>query len=121
LDGVRRVGVHPPIAFLAHPGRRRDHLLGGVELGHQTVDRRPAARPLQRAHRGTSVYSPPAVPPGTMVRISKIEIIGRKRMNRKSSEKNSPSVPMKVAQSQIVPEYIPHEDGRKSRCRLVTT
>ena len=49
---------------------------------------------------------------GTIVRISKIEIIGTKRMNRNSSHANRPSVPTKVAQSQTVPEYMPHEDGR---------
>ena len=28
---------------------------------------------------------------------------------------------MNVIQSQRVPQYIPHDDGMKSRCRLVTT
>ena len=42
-------------------------------------------------------------------------------MNRNSRQKNSPIVPMNVAQSQIVGWYMPHDDGRKSRCRLVTT
>src|SRR5262245_34806005 len=56
-----------------------------------------------------------------MVRISKMEIMGRKRMNRKSSDRNSPIVPRYVAQSQRVGVYIPQEEGRKSRCRLVTT
>src|SRR4029079_11320039 len=57
----------------------------------------------------------------TMVRISKIEIIGTNRTNRKMSDANMPSVPTKVAQSHTVPAYAPHEDGRKSRLRLVTT
>ena len=30
-------------------------------------------------------------------------------------------VPMNVDQSQNVGRYMPHDDGRKSRCRLVTT
>jgi hypothetical protein len=54
------------------------------------------------------------------VRISKIEIIGRKRRNRNNSARNSPLVPMKVDQSQNVGAYMPHDEGRKSRCRLVT-
>ena len=39
---------------------------------------------------------------GSSVRISKIEIIGRKRMNRNSSVRNRPIVPMNVDQSQNV-------------------
>src|SRR3954471_8622721 len=46
---------------------------------------------------------------------------GNTRRNRNSKQKNKPIVPMNVAQSQNVGEYMPHEDGRKSRCRLVTT
>src|SRR5258705_417186 len=57
---------------------------------------------------------------GRIVRISKIEIIGRKRRNRNRSERNKPIVPRNVDQSQNVGWYIPHEEGRKSRCRLVT-
>jgi len=55
------------------------------------------------------------------VRISKIEIIGSTRMKRKSSVVKKPSVPMNVIQSHCVPQYMPHDDGTKSRCRLVTT
>src|SRR6266566_3518014 len=58
---------------------------------------------------------------GRRVRISKIEIIGKKRMNRNTRERKSPIVPIKVAQSHTVPAYMPHDDGRKSRCKLVTT
>src|SRR6185436_6465349 len=54
-------------------------------------------------------------------RISKIEIIGRNRMNRKNSVRNSPIVPMNVIQSQIVGWYIPQDEGTKSRCSDVTT
>ena len=42
-------------------------------------------------------------------------------MNRKSSARKRPIVPTNVATSQIVGKYIPHDEGRKSRCRLVTT
>src|SRR5215213_7123151 len=47
-------------------------------------------------------------------------MIGRNRTNRKISEKKNPSVPMNIDQSMIVGEYIAHEDGRKSRFKLVT-
>src|ERR1041384_6623458 len=58
---------------------------------------------------------------GRIVRISKIEIIGRKRMNRNSSAKKNPIVPMNIDQSHCVGWYMPHDDGKKSRCKLVTT
>src|SRR5947209_10521168 len=58
---------------------------------------------------------------GSMVRISKIEIMGRNLMNRNSRLKKSPIVPRYIDQSQNVGWYMPHDDGRKSLCRLVTT
>ena len=57
---------------------------------------------------------------GNSVLTSNIEIIGRKRTNRKINVKKNPIVPTNIDQSKIVGEYIAHEDGRKSRCRLVT-
>ena len=39
---------------------------------------------------------------GKIVRISKIEIIGRKRMNKNNSVKKKPIVPMNMAQSHCV-------------------
>src|SRR5205085_16910 len=53
--------------------------------------------------------------PGSIVRISKMEIIGRKRMKSASRKRKSPIEPRYIAQSQIVPWYMPHDDGRKSR------
>src|SRR5215471_1300895 len=41
-------------------------------------------------------------------------------MNRNSKLKNKPIEPKSMAQSQTVPAYIPQDDGRKSRCKLVT-
>src|SRR6266568_7792117 len=73
-------------------------------------DLSPSAAP----HSSTSA-------PGKIVRISKIEIIGRKRMNRNNSEKKNPRVPINIAQSHCVGWYMPQDDGRKSRCKLVTT
>jgi hypothetical protein len=46
------------------------------------------------------------------MRISDIEIIGKKRTNRNKRQRNSPMEPNKVAQSQKVGEYMPQEDGR---------
>src|SRR3954463_13748655 len=47
-------------------------------------------------------------------------IAGRKRMNRKNSARNSPIVPRNIPKSHRVGAYMPHDEGRKSRCRLVT-
>ena len=55
-----------------------------------------------------------------MVRISKIEMTGMKRTNRKNRVKKRPMVPMNVDQSHIVGWYMPHDEGRKSRCSEVT-
>src|SRR5690606_9101888 len=56
-----------------------------------------------------------------IVRISNIEIMGTTRRNRNISQTNRPIVPTYVIQSQIVPEYMLQDEGRKSRERLVTT
>src|SRR5262249_9150621 len=58
---------------------------------------------------------------GRIDRISKIEIIGRNRRNRKNKVRNSPMGPMYVAQSQMVGRYRPQAAGRKSRWRVGTT
>ncbi len=57
---------------------------------------------------------------GTNVLTSKIEIIGKNLMNRKINVKNIPMVPINIDQSNGVGEYIAHDDGKKSRCKLVT-
>ena len=49
---------------------------------------------------------------GRIVRISKIEIIGRNRRNRNSNVKKKPIVPTNIPQSHIVGWYIPHEEGK---------
>src|SRR5581483_6559901 len=59
--------------------------------------------------------------PVTSPRISDIAIAGRYRTNTKINATNSPIVPAKVDQSQMVGRYMPQDDGRKSRCRLTTT
>ena len=57
---------------------------------------------------------------GNIVLISKIEIIGKKRMNKNNRLKNSPIVPINIEKSQMVGRYIAQDEGKKSRCRLVT-
>jgi hypothetical protein len=51
--------------------------------------------PLATGHYSSTSAS------GKIVRISKIEIIGRKRMNRNNSVKKNPSVPINIVQSHI--------------------
>ena len=55
------------------------------------------------------------------MRISKIEIIGKNLMNRNNNVKKNPIVPTNMDQSHIVGWYKPHDEGRKSLCKLVTT
>src|SRR5947208_1158083 len=86
LDGVGRVGVHPAVALVAY-GVGGGHDLGGsLELRHEP--------PEGGAGRGLA-HAPPSrtSAPGTMVRISKIEITGMKRMKRKKRVKKRPRVP----------------------------
>src|SRR5262249_34663013 len=85
-------------------------VLDVVELGHEAVDRRPP-------HACSSFSCSSA----TSVRISKMEIMGRKRMKSRKSVRNRPIVPTNSATSQRVGQYMSHDDGRKSRWRLVTT
>ena len=92
LHRVGGVGVHLPVAG-GVDGRRRTNDLGrGVELGQEPVERRAA-----------HAFSSLGAAPGTRVRISKIEIVGRKRMNRKKSVRKRPNVPMNIDQSNGVP------------------
>ena len=84
---------------------------------------RPSGRrSAERRHAASSSSSSSTFASGSIVRISKIEIIGRKRRNRNSSVRNKPD---RADERRPVPErraeYMPHDDGRKSRCRLVTT
>src|SRR6187200_843924 len=74
----------------------------------------------ERVAYSQPVASAPSVS-STSSRISDIDIAGNSRKNKNNKQKNNPSDPSKVAQSKNVGEYIPHDDGRKSRCKLVTT
>ena len=58
--------------------------------------------PMKLSARHQPLRSSDTLASGSMVRISAMEIIGRKRTNRNSSEKNRPIVPMNVDQSQNV-------------------
>src|SRR5262245_20632729 len=46
--------------------------------------------------------------------------MGTYRTNSMKQVKNSPNVPMNVAQSQMVGEYRPHMDGTSSRVSVIT-
>src|SRR3954451_2049848 len=66
-----------------------------------------------------------SVPPvglenGSSSRTSNIEIMGKKRTNKRKRVRNRPIEPYRTALSQIVAEKLYHMDGTKSRCRLVT-
>ena len=71
-----------------------EQFLGSRKARHEAPFRKRAA------HAGSSF---PLLPSGTIVFISKIEIIGKKRMNRNRSAPKSPMVPMYSDQSQKVP------------------
>src|SRR5262249_40499052 len=99
------------VAGFAHLVRRGENLGRRIELRHQAVEARNVIE-LHAASFGRA--------PGSSVRISKIEIIGKKRMNRNMSDMKKPIVPTKVMTSKRVGEYMPQLDGRKSRCKLTT-
>src|SRR4051812_1495671 len=95
LDRKGRIGVHAAIAGLVGAVRRGHQGRRVLELGDQAVG-------VAGVHmtRRSSRTSSSTLADGRMVRISKIEIIGRKRRNNSSSATNSPIVPTKVLQSQ---------------------
>ena len=98
LDRERCERIHAPVAGFVCVAGRSDQSGRGVELGHQAVDWRAAWRCHHITRRSSSLTSAS----GSIVRISKIEIMGRKRMKRNNSVTKSPMEPIKVAQSQIV-------------------
>ena len=106
--------------------RRRNKIGWIFKLGNHTIQRRRmAAMPREGlmarcdwllefatvAIHPSPTYSSTSAS-GSIVRISKIEIIGRKRINRNSSVKKKPIVPTNMLQSHCVGWYIPHDDGR---------
>src|SRR5262245_18256170 len=107
----RRVGVHVAVARFVRGAGGVHQLVEVGELGHEAVDRWPS---LHAAGSSSTRAS------GSMVRISKIEIIGRKRMKRKKSVRKRPMLPRNIDQSQRVPVKSAHDDGRKSADRLTT-
>lgn len=90
--GKKTIVTHRPLAVL-HINLKTRHLVAS-----------PHSKPFPRfpgvlhPHPLSSLISAC----GTSVRISKIEMIGRKRMKRKRSEKNMPMVPMNIEKSNIV-------------------
>src|SRR5262249_60522609 len=92
LDREGAVGIHGPVAGVLGAACGVDQLGRPLELGQQPVDRRPPS------HASASFPSAS----GGLMRISEIEIMGRKRMERKKSVPKSPIVPMNVAKSRRV-------------------
>ena len=113
LDRERRVRVHAAIALVMRAVGRRDERGRIVELGHQAVhDDRVAT----------------SSPPFIDLRFRQDRRASRRSRSSAGSAgtgtaatTNRPIVPTKVDQSQNVGAYMPHDEGRKSRCRLVTT
>src|SRR5690349_7097674 len=101
LDRKRTVGVDAPITGLMNAMGRVNGRLGVFEFGQQPVQflvfaLRGGERGLSVSHSGSPSVS------RTRPRNSKIEIIGRKRMNRNNSVMNNPSEPNRWAKSQLV-------------------
>src|SRR5215216_6423206 len=112
LNRVGRVGVHAPVALFVSAVGGRHHVARIVELGHHAVRRQ--ARRLSHAALSSLISAS-----GTSVRISKIEITGRNLRKRSIRKKKNPIVPKNIVKSKMVGEYMPHDEGRKSRWRLI--
>src|ERR1700704_4424453 len=87
LDRVGRVGVDLLVAGLVNAPRRLHHLRRPFELRHQPPEGRGGGGAGHACSSRTSA-------PGTMVRISKMEMTGMKRTKRKKRVKKRPMVPM---------------------------
>src|ERR1035437_3873245 len=109
FDGEGRIGVEFPVALFARRPGGVDQRGGVVEFGHHAVDG------LSHPRESSLILAC-----GKSVRTSKIEIIGRRRMNSINRTRNSPMVPRYVAQSQRVDSKTRHEEGRLSCARLAT-
>src|ERR1019366_3602255 len=85
FDGEGRIGVEFPVALFARRPGGADQRGGVVEFGHHAVDR------LIHPRESSLILAC-----GKRVRTSKIEIIGRRRMNSINRTRNSPMVPRYV-------------------------
>src|SRR4029077_9788307 len=83
-------------------------LRGRLEFRHQSVNR-------------SSCHYSFTFACGISVRISKMEMAGMSRIKIKKSKVKNPMVPTKIIMSHLVNKYMPHELGRKSRWRFMTT
>src|SRR5688572_8014089 len=88
LDGEGRIGVHPAITGRSGAAHCLHEIFRRVELREHSIN-------WSCLDHSASAF-------GKIVCISKIEIIGRNRINRNSSAKKSPMVPANVDQSQNV-------------------
>src|ERR1051325_3300728 len=90
------VSVHVPVAFRVCPPRRENDLCRRIELRYQAVDRGSSGRwchtSVSSGSRGTCGCAS-----GNRCFISKTEIIGSTRMNKRNENVKKPSVPTKIA------------------------
>src|SRR5215470_2372532 len=94
LDGKRGIGIHAPVTLGMGAFCRLDQRGRVLEFRHEAVD--------APGHQSTFSQSTSTFASGSIVRISKIEIIGRKRRKRNSSARNRPMVPANVEMSHRV-------------------
>ncbi len=85
----RAIGVDFLVAGFARTIGGGHQIAGRIKLDHHPV-------------HGSALHSGFTSASGNSVRISKIEIMGRMRTNKKMAARNIPMVPMKVIQSQRV-------------------
>src|SRR5262249_31128724 len=91
--------------------------VGIREFGHDAVERirLRAARNLP-AHRAPPSFADSRA----SSRISKMEIAGRNPTKSRKRSAKKPMEPASIPRSQNVGQNMPHAEGMKSRCRLVT-
>ena len=110
FNGIRRVAVNTSITCFISSPRRSDQVGRVVKLRHNAVERQLPVMVMN--WRGcVHTYSSTSAS-GRIVRISKMEIIGRNRINKNRRVKKKPIVPMNIAQSHWEGWYIPHDDGK---------
>src|SRR5262249_16765027 len=90
FDRERRVGFHLPVAFHIGPPPRGGKRGPAGQISHQAVIAPSTPLHGRASSSLTSAW-------GNSVRISEMEIAGRKRTNRNSSATKKPIVPTKTA------------------------
>ena len=91
FDRKGRVCVHRPVSVPVGRTHSLQQILRAPELCHHSINTRDCFH-----------LAPPVSGLGRICLISKIEITGRKRIKRNKRARNSPMLPVNVAQSQNV-------------------